>query len=465
MRSFKKLAVKLLPVVTLLWLTSCAAYFKQPMRVSESRLGAETPQYSELISLPAPKEKIVVAVYKFRDQTGQYKASETGVSWSTAVTQGSTSILLRALEESKWFVPIEREGLANLLNERKIIRSSRATYGTPDEKAGDALLPPLLFAGIILEGGIISFDSNILTGGAGARYFGAGASTQYREDRVTIYLRAVSTSSGKILKTVYTSKTILSQKVDIGVFRFVKVKRLLEAETGFTYNEPAEMAVKEAIEKAVVGLVIEGIQEKLWMVEKAADLESDVIQSYQREKQNNQNIDVYGNEMRARRKKIGAELSGSGLFYNGDVAGTKAFAGMDLGVFIRANRPVSFGISGGFGEVGTHYGYRSTIGYSDAHITYRFFNLTRYSPFIKIGGGALSELYSNVEDRVLSETKYYPYALGEVGYEHLLRDDIALFSSANVRVLMSDRLDDIVQGKFNDLIWQLKIGARFYFVK
>ena len=168
------------------FLSGCAPYFQQPMRMKESRLGAESAQYDDLISLPQPKEKIVAAVYKFRDQTGQYKASEVGARWSTAVTQGSTSILLRAVEESGWFVPIERESLSNLLNERKIIRSSRASYGQEDKD--QALLPPLLFAGILLEGGIVSFDTNILTGGAGARYFGAGASTQYREDRVTIYL-------------------------------------------------------------------------------------------------------------------------------------------------------------------------------------------------------------------------------------------------------------------------------------
>jgi curli production assembly/transport component CsgG len=233
----------------------CSPYFHQPFKIKESRLGAESTQYKDLVSLPAPKEKIVAAVYKFRDQTGQYKETEIGSSWSTAVTQGSTSILLRAMEESNWFVPIERESLSNLLNERKIIRSSRANY-VPDESK-DPLLPPLLFAGILLEGGIVSFDSNVLTGGAGARYFGAGASTQYREDRVTIYLRAVSTGNGRILKTVYTSKTILSQKIDVNFFRFVKVKRLLEMETGFTYNEPGEMAIKDAIEKAVIGLVVD----------------------------------------------------------------------------------------------------------------------------------------------------------------------------------------------------------------
>src|SRR5690606_17177562 len=115
-------------------------------------------------------------------QTGQYKPSENGSNFSTAVTQGATSILIKALEDSKWFIPIERENLSNLLQERNIIRSTRQEYLKDNEKGEQ--LSPLLFAGVLLEGGIISYDSNIITGGFGARYFGAGGSTRYRQDRV-----------------------------------------------------------------------------------------------------------------------------------------------------------------------------------------------------------------------------------------------------------------------------------------
>ncbi|NLO02658.1 MAG: curli production assembly protein CsgG, partial [Bacteroidales bacterium] len=202
-------------------LISCSPYFHQPLDVREAELGPETPQKRELLELPEPQEKIVVAVYKFRDQTGQYKASEIGASWSTAVTQGATNILIRALEESGWFIPIERENISNLLNERKIIRSSREQY----EGNSNILLPPLLFAGVLIEGGIVSYETNVFTGGAGVRYFGADASAQYREDRVSIYLGAVATSNGKILRTFYTTESELSQEVSIGVFRYVKVKR------------------------------------------------------------------------------------------------------------------------------------------------------------------------------------------------------------------------------------------------
>ena len=104
------------------------------------------------------------------------------------------------MTNSGWFIPIERENLSNLLNERKIINSTRAQNN--DSNA----LPPLLFAGILLEGGIVGYDTNIITGGAGLRYFGIGGSGQFRKDQVTIYLRAVSTQTGRILKTVHTTK-------------------------------------------------------------------------------------------------------------------------------------------------------------------------------------------------------------------------------------------------------------------
>ena len=225
-----KILTYLLFFVALLLQFACAPMMKQPMQTSEARLGANSKAYEEMQLLPEPKEPVVVAVYKFRDQTGQYKPSEIGANWSTAVTQGATSILLESLEESGWFMPIEREGLSNLLNERKIIRSSRAAFIAQDPNQEQSqLLPPLLFAGIILEGGIISYESNVITGGAGLRYFGAGANGQYREDRVSIYLRAISTSNGRVLKTIHTTKTILSQKLDAGIFRYVSLKRLLEA--------------------------------------------------------------------------------------------------------------------------------------------------------------------------------------------------------------------------------------------
>ncbi|HKI78841.1 MAG TPA: CsgG/HfaB family protein, partial [Ignavibacteriaceae bacterium] len=218
MHKFLKISSGLLFLILLQVFNGCASL--EPFRTSNATLGERTEMDNSLGTLPPPKDPVIVAVYTFRDQTGQYKISTTGTSFSTAVTQGATSILMKSLEDSGWFIPIEREGLSDLLNERKIIRSSRENYlGADGKKLPD--LPPLLYAGVIFEGGIISYDSNVLTGGEGVKYLGLSASGQYHQDRVSIYLRAVSTQNGRVLKTVYSSKTVLSQQIDVGLYKFV----------------------------------------------------------------------------------------------------------------------------------------------------------------------------------------------------------------------------------------------------
>lgn len=265
----------------ILLLTGCAS--SGSLMGKPASLGYTGPTHGDLISLPAPVSKIVVGVYSFRDQTGQYKPSATATSFSTAVTQGATSMLVQALIDSNWFIPVEREGLPNLLNERKILR---ALNGGKDDKPdqGQPALPPLLPATLLVEGGVIAYETNVVTGGFGAKYWGIGGSTEFRQDRVTIFLRAVDPKTGRILKSVTTSKSILSQQLNLGIFRYVSFKRLLEIETGFSTNEPPQMCVLEAIEKATLSLVIEGILDGLWSLKDPADVNDRIIKEYLEEK-------------------------------------------------------------------------------------------------------------------------------------------------------------------------------------
>ncbi len=183
-------------------------------------------------------------------------------TFSTAVTQGATAILMQALSDSDWFLPVEREGLQNLITERKVIRAALQAQSTPDKKAPD--LPPLTPAKILLEGGIISYDSNIKTGGLGAEYFGISASQLYREDLISVYMRAIDVRTGQVLASVATSKKVLSIEVRTGFFRYVSFKRLAEAETGYTSNEPMHICVKKTIEKAITQLIKKGIKKGVW---------------------------------------------------------------------------------------------------------------------------------------------------------------------------------------------------------
>ena len=225
---------------------------------------SSAPLVDQVKTLTPPVQKVPIAVYQFGDLTGQRKPSETLASLSTAVTQGAHVMLIQALKKAgngEWFQVVERVGLDNLLKERQIIRNTRTTHEGKDAKQ----LKPLLFAGVFIEGGIVGYDTNTLTGGAGARYLGVGIHDEYRKDMVSVGMRLVSVNTGEVLLAVSTHKTILSTKVGINVFRFLDMgTKLLETEVGFTQNESITYAVRKAIEASVVELILKGEEEGLW---------------------------------------------------------------------------------------------------------------------------------------------------------------------------------------------------------
>jgi len=437
---------------------ACGPYMHQPLKPRRATLGQETPAKRVLLDLPKPQEKIVTAVYKFRDQTGQYKPSETGANWSTAVTQGATTILIRTLEQSGWFIPIERENMANLLNERKIIRSSRAQYEGGDENA-NSLLPPLLFAGVILEGGIISYESNILTGGAGVRYFGADVSGSYREDRISVYIRAVSTANGKVLKTVYTTKSILSQEISAGLFRYVKPKRLLEAETGFTYNEPSEICVTEAIEKAVESLIIEGVEDKLWNLKEPKDTASVAFTNYEEERRVNYKTDPLGRKMEEnnRGKMILGGSAGSNKYY-GDYSSSEIRPKLSFVMGAALNRHFFLDAEIGYRGLMVYKKVDDQSYFTDLSLRYVFLPYEKFTPFLSFGGG----FDYNTKGVGLSGETFLPKVTGVFGLEYMVGKKMGLSVSSGWDYYLSDSFDGSSIGKYNDLSWGMSLGMRFY---
>jgi len=259
-------------IILILTLTGCASF--APPRADKCLIyGLTCPEdarvervtLQKLLDLPKPNQKAVIAVYEFKDLTGQRKPSNKMALFSTAVTQGAENYLIEALRKAgngEWFVVVERVGLTNLTKERQLIKSTRQTY---DGETGNTL-KPILFAGIILEGGIVSYESDIRTGGNGARYLGIGNTNQYRVDDVTVSLRAVLVQTGEVMLNTTVSKTILSAGVSRDVFRFTEVgnTELVEVETGYTKTEATGYATRAAIETAVYILVKEGLEKQLW---------------------------------------------------------------------------------------------------------------------------------------------------------------------------------------------------------
>ena len=228
------------------------------------------PSYLQLLELPPAKERPIVAIYNFLDKTGQRKEVDNIASFSTAVTQGGTEMLIDALKTAgngTWFRVVERQGLDHLVRERQLIRSARKEFAAATGKEEQGL-DPLLFAGMIIEGGIIGYDSNIKTGGRGARTLGIGMSKRYRQDMVTVSVRAISVLTGEVLLNVQARKTILSYGSGGDVFRFIEQgTQLVEIEDGVGNNESVTYATRTAIEAAVLELIYQGHDRGFWVIE------------------------------------------------------------------------------------------------------------------------------------------------------------------------------------------------------
>ena len=233
--------------------------FSEPVADNNQYLKKESANLA-----PPAGGTIAVAVYSFRDLTGQRKQQPLIASLSSAVTQGAESYLIKALQDvgdARWFTVLERGGLDNLIKERQMIRQGREQYQGRDAKP----LPPMIFAGIIMEGGIVGYDSNTRTGGSGLRIFGIGASTQYQEDIVTVNLRTVSVSTGEVLTSVTVTKSVLSYMDKFGVLKFINNgENAVEGEVGGSINESINRATSMAVEAAVVSTIREGARKGHW---------------------------------------------------------------------------------------------------------------------------------------------------------------------------------------------------------
>ena len=163
-----------------------------------------------------------------------------------------------------------RNKIDNLVRERQIVRSTR------EEHDADKDLQPLLFAGVIIEGGIIGYDSNITSGGRGARTLGIGTTTTYRRDVVTVSLRGISVLTGEILLNVQSKKTILSVGTGFDVFKFIDLDtQLVEIEDGVADNESITVATRAAIEAGVVGLIEQVHERGYWTIQEQTGEESE----------------------------------------------------------------------------------------------------------------------------------------------------------------------------------------------
>ena len=433
-----------------------------PLETERVKPGINSKVHKSLKEMPEPQSKVVAAVYRFRDQTGQYKSIQTGVSWSTAVTQGATSILIKSMEDSGWFTPIEREGVSNLLNERQIIQKTR------QQNNQSGKLPPLLFAGVLLEGGIIGYDTNVITGGGGVRLLGTGGSGQYRKDQVTIYLRAVSTKTGRILETVHTTKSIISQELQSGAFRYVDTNRLLEAEAGFTYNEPPVMAVTEAIDEAIKMLIINGENDGVWAArDTAAFNEYEKQYKARKEWQERAQTDYFGLNSNENYRS-GFNLSSNFILgsHIGSYPNAKTTAGVSLQLEYFLNPSLSLTANGQYSRLAAENVFSENYFGFDLQVRKYFVSSHRLSPYVGLGLGGLVYKKSHllIQPQIGSQgwihRGMYSTANAQAGLDYRFTENIGMQIGFDYRYLLKDGLDGVSKGSINDQQWNIIAGLK-----
>ena len=246
-------------------LSSCSTLDNSfPPITSTSKPNVDGLIITELASIGEPERKPSLAVYltSFTDLTGQRTSRDNFATFSTAITQAPYSYLIYALTQSGFFDVVERIGLDNLTRERQIIRSTREGFSENQE------IMPLSFAGLIVEGGVVSYETSNLSGGTGARYLGIGLTKQYRQDVVTVSLRTVSVSTGRVMTDVLVTKSILSVAIDQNIFRFIANNtELVEIENGRAENESVSIALRAAIETAVLETINIGLEQGYWRLQ------------------------------------------------------------------------------------------------------------------------------------------------------------------------------------------------------
>jgi len=199
-----------------------------------------------LAALPEPEKRIPIAIYAITDTTGQLKAD--GGAASTVVSQGTTEMLITALQRSRQFAILDRVRFADLMNEQNLVTSNRVVPGqgpVPGQLTG---------ARYMIGGSITEYQVSKETGGIGLVIAGKGGSQEYAGATVALDLRVTDLTSGEVIWAESLRGEVLGEKVGIQLFSFLG-KNIVEFETGQGKQQVINLVVRTLLEEAVFKLV------------------------------------------------------------------------------------------------------------------------------------------------------------------------------------------------------------------
>ena len=126
-----------------------------------------------------------------------------------------------------------------------------------------------------------------------------------------------------------------------------------------------------------------------------------------------------------RRARFSAGIYAAGWSYLGDIGGSRWFPAGEIDFEAFSNSPVALNLTLGYGTIGTKQNFRSEIAIAEITGNYRWFRETPSTPYIRFGLGSMMEIKNNLDDGTVPFENYYPYIMGEFGYEFYLKDKLS----------------------------------------
>jgi curli biogenesis system outer membrane secretion channel CsgG len=205
-----------------------------------------------------------VAVAQFDDLTGARIEGGT----STAVAASGrilTEYILMGANVKGAYRVLDRAGLANLLNERRLADQINASNEADVISASPAAvrdqlpgrIPPLVdidplgVSDYLIYGAVVGYDRRLIDNGGGFGIAGVRMRNRTSRDQVSVIVQLVDVRTGEIIATGFDAQFIDSSSVAGDIFALLRTDRLLEFEQANLVNDPATLALFLAIDAAL----------------------------------------------------------------------------------------------------------------------------------------------------------------------------------------------------------------------
>ena len=199
-----------------------------------------------------------ITVGSFSDRTGQFRDLDRQ-RYSKVLTQAGDLVLYHILFEALGpRILVERE----VPNWKQITNEYRSSYTKNGVRTGlitkDGPEGGLVGAQYMVTGAIVFYHADRYTGGGGLNIDGIGGNFKVSTATVGIELRLVDISTSEIYWSTLLESWVTGMRVGADIFKFFDAlggQYLVQAEAGFAYQLPADLAFQTCLATAVTEMI------------------------------------------------------------------------------------------------------------------------------------------------------------------------------------------------------------------